>query len=323
MDDREQKLQFWLQKTCGIPEFSLQQIPGDASFRRYFRVQHHQGSYVAMDVHMERNSCAPYIAIARALSKHGLVTPEIIRNDLSQGFLLITDFGDRQLLKELNEENAQILYTQALEALSYLQQCRQVSGWTVPIFTTDFMLKELDLFKEWFLERYLHLSLSEKTEQNLLKCFQFIVEGATQQPNVFMHRDYHSANLMVLPHDQVGILDFQDAFIGPVTYDLVSLLRDCYIAWPEDFVVALILQYRDRIHLEVSDVDFLYWFDLMGLQRHLKTLLTFSRKYCRDGNDSYLKHIPRTLNYIMTVSERYPECRELHALSKDVTQCVV
>lgn len=322
MISRQEVLQRWLTTHCKFSEFFIQSMRNDASFRRYFRIQHANGSYVAMDAFKEKASCVPFVAITQALRAKGLVTPEIIASDMEQGFLLLTDFGDQILLNQLNNENAEALYTQALNSLAILQDCRHVPGWTLPPFTAAFMRQELDAYKEWFLQKHLGLILSPATEKGLANCFDFLAETAASQPQVFMHRDYHSANLMVLPDGQIGILDFQDAFIGPVTYDLVSLLRDCYIAWPEALVVKLALQYRDQLKLAVSDAEFICWFDLMGLQRHLKALLTFSRKYHRDGDANYLQHIPRTVNYIATIGERYSECDTLCALMNEAIICV-
>ncbi len=307
-------LQSWLNSQ--LPTYQLEALPFDASFRRYFRVQHAQGSYIAMDASLEIKSCVPYVAIANAFRKKGLCAPEIIASDLTQGFLLLSDFGNCVYLNELNLNNARELYGRALDSLAILQTCRKVEHWQVPLFTADFMRQELELFKEWFLQKHLGLELLPHTEKMLAECFNFLAESAASQPQVFMHRDYHSANLMVLPERSVGILDFQDAFMGPVTYDLVSLLRDCYIAWPEELVTELVLQYRKKLSIKVSESEFLRWFDLMGLQRHLKALLTFARKYRRDGNANYLQHIPRTLNYILNVSQRYEPCQALYNFLK-------
>jgi aminoglycoside/choline kinase family phosphotransferase len=322
MNSRTELLQQWLIDHCQLVDFFIQTMPVDASFRRYFRVQHALGSFVVMDAELERHSCLPYIAITQALRAQGLQTPDVIASDLEQGFLLLTDFGDKLLLKELNPENAENLYSIALRDLAVLQGTRDVPGWQVPQFTAEFMRQELAWYQEWFLQTHLGLTLSPATQKALATCFDFLATTAASQPQVFMHRDYHSANLMVLPHNKIGILDFQDAYIGPVTYDLVSLLRDCYIAWPEELVTKLVLQYRDQLQLAVSDAEFLRWFDLMGLQRHLKALLTFARKYHRDGNPNYLQHIPRTVNYIATIGERYAECDMLCALMNEAIICV-
>jgi len=321
MDARQNALKEWLRDYCKLPAFRIKAMPGDASFRRYFRVQLENNAFVAMDAPPPRENCAPFVAISSALHTLGLNTPNIIACDLQQGFLLLTDFGDSLYLKELNVENAEVLYTRALDALAILQTCQQVDGWTIPHFTAEFMRNELEAFKEWFIKRHLNITFTQTVENQLAICFDFLADTAANQPQVFMHRDYHSANLMVLADDvsaQVGILDFQDAFYGPVTYDLVSLLRDCYISWPDNIVTKLALYYRDKINLQsVSNDEFLRAFDLMGLQRHMKALLTFSRKLHRDNNPHYLQHIPRTLDYIRTISARYPECKVLHEVMTD------
>lgn len=315
MDTRTNDLHHWLTHDCQLPPFQLEPMQGDASFRRYFRVKTADHSYVAMDAPPPRENCVPFVAIANQLRTIGLCAPEIIASSLSRGFLLLTDFGDQQYLKTLTAANADELYGRALNALAVLQTCRNVDGWVIQDFTAEFMRHELELFKEWFLQKHLGLTLTAQTENQLATCFDFLATSAANQTQVFMHRDYHSANLMVLPDQQVGILDFQDAFIGPVTYDLVSLLRDCYIAWPDEQVVKWALQYHEKLALpDVNAELFLRWFDLMSLQRHLKALLTFSRKFRRDNNSNYLQHIPRTLNYIANVSARYPECSVLQEL---------
>lgn len=323
MDARSLQLTNWLKNIT--PQFELQPLKADASFRRYFRVMVGDLSYVAMDAPPERENCVPFVAIANALRSIGLMTPQIHAADLTQGFLLLSDFGNRLFLSELNESTVDMLYGKALDSLLLMQSCRETPGWTIPYFTADFMRQELLLFKEWFLRKHINLTLSRETEKKLDACFNFLSHSAGNQRQVFMHRDFHSANLMWLPSQTVGILDFQDAFIGPVTYDLVSLLRDCYIAWPESRVRQFVFNYWEGLKINpVSFDEFYRWFDLMGLQRHLKALLTFSRKLHRDGNAEYLQYIPRTQNYILTVSERYPECVILNEIFSNhvVLQCV-
>jgi aminoglycoside/choline kinase family phosphotransferase len=309
MDQRQQALENWLTVDCGLSHFQLTPMAGDASFRRYFRLQQAEGSYVVMDAPPARENCQSFVAIASTLKEKNLCVPEIFASDLQQGFLLVTDFGDRLYLNELNDANANELYGIALDSLAVLQNCRSVKGLQLPQFNADFIYHELQVFKEWFLLKHLNLDLPAQTEQMLADFFYFLANSAATQPQVFMHRDYHSANLMYVADKQVGILDFQDAFIGPVTYDLVSLLRDCYIDWPEQIVQGWVLQYKEKIGsaAPVSDEIFLRWFDLMGVQRHLKALLTFSRKFHRDASQHYLQFIPRTLNYVASVCPRYEE----------------
>jgi N-acetylmuramate 1-kinase len=311
MDLRQQQLSQWLQDNCNLPGAILTPLTGDASFRRYFRVHADAHTTIAMDAPPERESnTAAFIALARGLRARGLRVPEIIANDNSQGFLLLSDFGDQVYLRELTTDNADILYSRALTALSQLQACQNIPDWPLSRFSAEFMYRELQTFKEWFLLKHLNLTLSSTTETMLTDYFYFLANTCAEQPQVFMHRDYHAGNLMVLPDNNVGILDFQDAFIGPVTYDLVSLLRDCYIVWPATNVRKWALQYKNSLATlnDVDDNTFMRWFDIMGMQRHLKALLTFSRKFHRDKNADYLWHIPRTLDYVINVAPHYPEC---------------
>jgi hypothetical protein len=331
MDHRLELLQSWLEGTCGIKNSQLIPLAGDASFRRYFRVPDQHQSYVVMDAPPERENCISFIAIANALRAINIKVPEIFASDLKQGFLLLSDFGDRLFLKELNTQNAKSLYGSALDTLAELQTCHEVVGWTVPRFTVKFMRDEMDLFKEWFLHRY--LQISEQNSAILNPFFDWLTITIGKQPYVFMHRDYHSANLMLLPENVTGVLDFQDAFIGPVTYDLASLLRDCYIAWPEPLVTELAKSYLLRLQtknnlINISSDEFLFWFDCMSMQRHLKALITFSRKYLRDNNANYLQHIPRTLNYLRNISQQHAESKilsdflENQVITKVGTRCV-
>lgn len=318
--EREDTLKQWLAVECGLSSATLLPMVGDASFRRYFRVVTPAQSFVVMDAPPAKENCHPYVAVANALRELGINTPDIFHADIARGFLLLTDFGDMTYLNALNNDNADKLYQPALQALATLQSCSSVAGHTIPTFGADLMWREWAWHKEWFLQRLLGLSLSAVEEENLQTCFALLVESAIQQPQVFMHRDYHSANLMVLPENKVGVLDFQDAFIGPLTYDLVSLLRDCYIAWPEERVMQWVKIYSQQITGKTDIVDhatFIRWFDWMGVERHLKALFTFARKKVRDEQAQYLQHIPRTLHYILTVSHRHPALRYLHDYYRD------
>lgn len=311
----------WLAMSLNHQSLTVNPMPGDASFRYYSRIYTGSTSFVAMDAPPPEN-CQAFVAISRALREMGLNTPEIIAADLNLGFLLLTDFGDDTFLKTLSNENVECLYESALQALARLKNCNDVQDHSLPLFTADFMQKEWAWHKEWFLEKWLGLGIS-RYEKELDASFTFLADQAAKQPQVFMHRDYHSANLMVLPEGGVGILDFQDAFIGPITYDLVSLLRDCYIAWPKEQVKKWALRYREilmdqgQLH-KTDEATFLHWFDWMGLERHLKALFTFARKAVRDHDEKYLKHIPRTLNYVQEVSASYAELSSLHAFYTQV-----
>lgn len=320
-DQRKAAIEYWLHR-CDIQSFVLQPMVGDASFRRYFRLLVPEKTFVIMDAPPPQENVRSFVAIAQALRQIGVHTPEIIQADLEQGFLLMTDFGEATYLKTLHKDNADLLYHRALQTLAVIQSCRTVSNHPLPSFNADFMYKELAWFKEWFLQKWLGVSLSLDAEKNLDACYTQIVQAATNQPQVFMHRDYHSANLMVILDSEgysqkVGVLDFQDAFIGPITYDLVSLLRDCYIDWSQDKVRQWALAYSRILHergvlTHIEDQTFLHWFDMMGMQRHLKALLTFARKAVRDHQPHYLQYVPRTLKCLLNVSQHYSELNYLH-----------
>lgn len=297
-------LRAWLVNHFKTDAFSLTPIPGDASFRCYFRIQHKDQSFIAMDAPPPLEDVRPFIAIAKKFAAQQVQVPEILAAHLEEGFLLLTDFGDRLFLKELQLSNADQLYTAALTTLLQIQTCDPND---IPHFDRAFMQKELSAFQEWFLEKHLNVNLPASLLQHT---FEYLIDSAEQQPQVCVHRDYHSRNLMCLNNGEVGVLDFQDAVLGPITYDAVSLLRDCYIDWPSKQVEAWADNFRQQACKQVSSAQFLQWFDLMGIQRHLKALFIFARKYIRDNDPNYLADIPRTLQYVIDVSERYPALRE-------------
>lgn len=316
----ERNLEFnqWLQTACPQGVEQCLPMPHDASWRRYYRVKTPAGSFVAMDAPPPEN-CIPFVVLARAFLTHGLHVPKIYAEDVQHGFLLLSDFGDTTFLKARRAD----LYPKALDALVKLQACREIPLYELPIFGNDWLQKEWLWHKEWFLEKW--LEIQGPVPDNVEAAYQILVMAAMQQPQVTMHRDFHSANLMVLPNDEVGILDFQDAFLGPLTYDPASFLRDCYIDWSTEQVTEWALYYAHQLRAKgylnnVDDLTFLRWFDFMGMQRHLKALMTFARKAVRDNQPGYLRHIPRTLHYLIDISAKYPELQALNTFySKQVS----
>ncbi|CAN5253627.1 phosphotransferase [soil metagenome] len=314
MDPRLHALTCWLQQHFSTDAIKLHAITNDASFRRYFRLHLQDKTYIVMDAPPAQEDCRPFIAIAHMFNSQGLRVPQIFAEDVNQGFLLLEDFGDRQFSQALNS-NVDKYYYHAMTVLLQLQHCNNES-WSLPLFDTNLLQRELDLLQPWFLERHLGITLSAAQLQLLQNVFTILIENALQQPQVCVHRDYHSRNLMILPEDELGILDFQCAVIGPITYDLVSLLRDCYIAWPEEQVLTWVQSYLLRLQHQgiattISFEQFVRWFDLMGLQRHLKVLGLFVRLHHRDNKPTYLADLPRVMNYVLQVSGKYPEFREL------------
>lgn len=295
----------------------------DASFRRYWRVTHAGGSLIAMDAPPTHEDCGRFADLARRFRAIGLNTPEVHAEDTEQGFLLLSDLGDRLYLAQLTPDNADALYRDALAALAIIQRRGPLEG--LPHYDGPFLLREMALFREWFLERHLGLVLDADAAALFDAACRLLAESALEQPCVCVHRDFHSRNLMLTEPDNPGVLDFQDAVVGPLTYDLVSLLRDCYIAWPEERVTDWALGYhREAMRLglleDVSPERFVRWFDLMGMQRHLKACGIFARLHHRDGKPGYLGDIPRTLGYVRLVAGRYPE---FAALARWLTDAVV
>ncbi|ARD21439.1 aminoglycoside phosphotransferase family protein [Shewanella japonica] len=296
-------------------EVEIELICGDASFRRYFRVKHLAKSYIVSDSPIELVPIQPFIDMAISYQKVGLVVPEIIAQDNVSGFVLQSDLGDEQLINQLNLQTVKPLYTQALGLLPKIAQVKATASGELPLYDRQFVERELAIFSEWLLGTHLKLTLSDHDKQIISHAFSVLIENAIAQPHVGMHRDYHSRNILLVDK-QLGVIDFQDAVIGPVTYDAVSLLRDCYIKWPKDIVDELkqshfrLCQQHQFIDESVSFEQYESWFDLMGLQRHIKAAGIFARLHHRDAKPGYLKDIPLTLTYIVEVSALYPQLEE-------------
>jgi N-acetylmuramate 1-kinase len=316
---RFQDLQQWLKSELNA-DFKISPMIGDASFRRYFRVFHNDKTFVAVDSPPDREDSSQFIAIDRLLAARGVHVPQIVSFNVSQGFMLLSDFGDRLYQQELNNKNVDLLYGMALKELLKMQVGSVTTDIPLPNFDGASMMQELLNFRTWFLEHHLRLQISSTIDQLLTEIFEKLVHSAAFQPQSFIHRDYHSRNLMVL-EGGVGVLDFQDAAYGPITYDAVSLLRDCYIDWPHKKVVKWALSYCESLRvnglLKVADEVFLKWFDWMGIQRHLKAIFIFARKYHRDQAADYLQYIPRSLSYVVSVSQCYPELIDFYSWMKD------
>ncbi len=318
MDTRKQQLMLWLKSAVNIPVFDIEPASADASFRRYFRISFDGKTLIAMDAPPEKEDNARFIRIAQLLRRIGAQVPEIIEADLTAGFLLLTDLGQTQYLSVLNADNADRLYGDALNTLLDLQTATLDEVRALPAYDDALLTRELTIFEEWFVARHLNITWSETQRHVWQEACAVLKRSALEQPKVLVHRDFHSRNLMVTPQRNPGVLDFQDAVYGPITYDAASLLRDCYIAWPQAQVERWLEQHRKNLlarNVEVNDaVRFRRWFDLMGTQRHLKAIGIFARLKHRDGKPGYLKDIPRTLNYVLAVCGRYVELRDLHAL---------
>ncbi len=317
--NRDQRLIHWLNNTLKTTEYQCVPLAGDASFRSYRRVYVGGDQYIVMDA-PPPESTEHFVAIAELLTSQGLTVPKIVARDLEQGFLLLSDLGDRLYLNELNEATADALYQDAFKALFVLHSCRS----DLPKFDRPFLQFQMGIFEEWYLGKNKSITVTQTIAEELNPVYERIYQVIERQPQVLVHRDYHSRNLMILEDNNPGILDFQDAIIGPVTYDLVSLLQDCYITWPRERVVDWVASFQRQaqtigiIDNRSSRNEFLQWFDWTGLQRHLKNLGIFSRLHFRDNKSGYLKDIPRVLSYILETCQRYGELQPLQSFLETI-----
>lgn len=316
-DSRLAQCHQWLTEHFQLSQLKLTVVSGDASFRRYFRFEQPltQGSrtLIAVDAPPDKEDSTPFVELSRIYQKQGLIVPEVIAADLSQGFMCLSDLGDRLLLSELTPQNVDHYYQQALALIPQIAAVKQSQSAPLPAYDDTRLMTEMTLLTDWLLPHHLDLSLNASQHQIIKDAFAILLDNALAQPQVGVHRDYHSRNLMLTPDNQLAVIDFQDALIGPVTYDAVSLLRDCYIRWPQALIYRHLLDFKQLIGQtvpgvnEVSDEIFIRWFDLMGMQRHIKVCGIFSRLCYRDGKTAYLDDLPMTLDYLIEVGRKYPE----------------
>lgn len=307
-DPRVLALKHWLQHQLKLEIRSVTAASSDASFRRYFRVLHSGGCQIVMDAPPDKENTEPFIRIAQLFAAAELHVPVIYAVNQELGFLLLEDLGSQCLLDQLNQTNVDSRYQAALNSLFKLQTRinSQTSG--LAPYDQALLSRELGIFNEWFVEKHLGLTLPINVQSAL---HELLIDSALEQPQVVVHRDYHSRNLMLTESNSPGIIDFQDAVVGPICYDVVSLLRDCYVSWPATQVENWLHNYYLRlIDAQLVTVDFKIfkrWFDLIGLQRHLKAVGIFSRLHWRDNKSGYLADIPRTLAYVQSIAASYPE----------------
>lgn len=310
-DERADARLAWIRRTLDDARLTLVPASSDASFRSYWRTSSAGQSWIVMDSPPAQDDPAPWLEIGARLSAAGLHVPQVRASDLQQGFLLIEDLGSQLYLPALTDATVDALYGDAMDALLRMQRDVDASG--LPSYDYAFLQRELEIMPEWFLGLHLGLAPDAGERAILEAAFTTLVNSALEQPRCFVHRDYHSRNLLVVGDNNPGIIDFQGALHGPITYDLASLLRDCYIVWERERVEAWAEHYRRRlqaaqlIDATVDSARFLRWFDLIGLQRHIKVLGIFCRLHYRDGKHGYLDDLPRVYEYVTTVAMRYPE----------------
>ncbi|MFT6553538.1 MAG: aminoglycoside/choline kinase family phosphotransferase [Alloalcanivorax venustensis] len=321
-DIRRRALDQWVGDWLGAP-VSGEVASADASFRRYFRYRHGGRTLVAMDAPPEQEDCRPFVDVAGRLARAGVAVPEILHQDLEQGFLLLTDMGRETWLTALDGGNADAWFDAALETLITQQRFADTRG--LPEYDRALLRRELDLFPHWYLGEHRGLRLDGDTSGRLDAVFETLIESALAQPRVFVHRDFMPRNLMVSDPNP-GVIDFQDAVAGPISYDLISLFKDAFLSWPEASVLEWLRDYHRRaaaagLPVPAAFDDLLRWCDLMGAQRHLKVIGIFARIRHRDGKPKYLEDAPRFFAYLRTVIARRPD--ELGDLGRllDLWEC--
>lgn len=308
MDDRLSSLKNWLQQYYADDHFTLQPLSGDASFRRYFRVERKGHKHLAVDMPPAKENIGAFVDMTTRLADAGLCVPSIHHCSMDDGFLLIDDLGDKLLSTQVNAGNADALYRRTIDELVRVQA---IEAQTLPIYNTTSIVDEARIFTEWYCIVHLGMDLNDQQIAQLESVYHYLASVMITQPRVFVHRDYHSRNLICLKQGGIALIDYQDAVWGAVTYDLVSLLKDCYIKWPREQQLQWLEYYLSKAGLAVDTAQFIRWFDLTGVQRHLKAAGIFARLHHRDGKDTYLNDIPRTLSYISDLQEDYPELDNL------------
>ncbi|QWE20443.1 aminoglycoside phosphotransferase family protein [Polynucleobacter sp. AP-Kolm-20A-A1] len=319
-DSRLNTLRSWLkglQANWQLDLDTLTPASADASFRRYFRIESKKVDFptlIIMDAPPQHEPLDAFIQVDLLLSEAGLNVPKILEQDLTNGFLLLNDLGNKTYLAELNNESADHLYQAATHALVEMQLASKPN--VLPNYDEALLQRELDLFPEWYLKKHLNIQLNGLQEAQIKKSFELIIENNLAQAKVYVHRDYHSRNLMVTEKNNPGVIDFQDAVYGPITYDAASLWRDAYIAWPEERVIDWVIKFWEEgrkagLPMPNDFGQFYRDFEWMGLQRHLKVLGIFARLFHRDGKDGYLKDIPLVLEYAIACANRYIELKPL------------
>ena len=288
---------------------ALTVVAGDASNRRYFRLRLAGQSYVLAHAPPVTEKNEAFLAVREVLARAGVKVPALYAADMQRGYLLLEDLGDQVLLPELDAGSVDNHYHSALGVLREIAAV-DTDQLDMPVYDQGLLAEELSRFPVWFVQELLGYSPDEEERDMLRRLFASLIDSALEQPRVLVHRDFHSRNLMLQEGGQLAVIDFQDAVVGPITYDLVSLLRDCYIQWPPGQVCDWALQQRDALHTqgfmpEVDDARFLRWFDWMGLQRHIKVLGTFARLYLRDGKSAYLDDLPLVVHYVLEMLGKY------------------
>jgi aminoglycoside/choline kinase family phosphotransferase len=321
---RQKQLTDWLSSLYPNEKFSITPASADASFRRYFRATFANGSTkVVMDAPPQHEDCKPFLHVGKLFEDAGTHVPHVFAQDLTQGFLLLSDLGNTTYLQALTKDSARKLYEDATDALIKIQLASKKEE--LPPYDEALLRRELNLFPEWYIAKHLGVTLNDKQKAKLEEVFVRILRNNLAQPCVYVHRDYHSRNLMVTGENNPGIIDFQDAVHGPITYDLASLFKDAYIRWEEEEVMDWLIRHWEKARKAGLPVredfgEFYRDYEMMGVQRHIKVLGIFARLYHRDGKDGYLKDMPLVMEYLVRACERYIDLKPLHNLLIELDQ---
>ena len=307
MTSRVTQLINWLNEATPYEVEQLELVSGDASFRRYYRFQKSEQSYIAVDAPPETENNEAFLRNAELYQKANVRVPSILHFDSALGFMCLEDFGDLLLSHVLTDDNYQSYYSKALNCLRGIQSISETKDHSLPPYDDALLRRDFSLFTDWLIGTHLRLEVSESEVEMLEKVFHLLSSNFDEQPQVAVHRDFHSRNIMLLEDDELGIIDFQDTAVGPLAYDIVSLLRDCYVRWPDDGVISVLKSYHQQYLGQHSWEQFKRWFDLTGIQRHIKAIGIFARLHHRDGKSIYLQDIPRTLSYIVDIGKQYHE----------------
>jgi len=308
------KLEEWLEEISCDGE--LEPVTADASLRKYYRLKSSMHSGIVMDASLQKESLEPFIDIGHRLHEANVKSPKIFTYNKKEGFVFMEDLGDTHLADKI-EDDFELFYDKALDTIIKMQNTDIED---LLVYDAEFLLFEMNLMQEWYLEKYLGLILNDENKRIIGNTLEVVASEVLSQPQgVFVHRDFHSRNIMFSCNDDIVVIDYQDARVGAVTYDLVSLLRDVYVEFDEAIVKKLALRFKDKKGLNVDDATFMKWFNFMGLQRHIKILGIFARLHLRDGKDGYLKAIPLTLKYVLETAKKHEETQALAKLLEDLT----
>lgn len=309
------KIREWLNATR-YQHFTIEVASADASFRQYYRLTHKNITLLLMDSSLEKNSLTSFLNVTKRLLSVNVKVPKILEQNLEIGYLILEDFGSTHYLDILDWDNFEDLYKKAIDEIVKMQEA-DTTG--LPIYDKEFLTFEMDLMAEWYMIELLPIVLSDKQRELIRKTIDDVSNEVLKQPQgVFVHRDFHSRNIMQTTHGEVGVIDYQDAMSGALCYDIASLLEDSYIEFEREDILKLVLYFRDKKGIEADDATFIRWFDFVSMQRHMKVLGIFARLYKRDGKKGYLKDIPLTLRYLFDTAKLYEETKPLNQIFKEI-----